>query len=457
MSDNSSRSTTRLGIESLPNELFSLIIESFVAGSRIIAVRDFPHTSKPVLHPISTRELLSLRLVCKNWSTAITPFAFHTISLKKPSSLKSLLQNCGNLIDDPNYTCPVKRLRIDHLWYSKLYDANNWSEELELFDDGNDFEEDSEEELWKAEVRDPHFSPIFMDQAAKVIEFFGHNLLELHLSFCCSVGFLPCMLKSVEHINCLEKLTLEIGHQTYDSLDIDNDPESLSKLLNATLNLKSLVLYYDDLTLWELKPRALSKLQHLWFKSSNRNVIGISYLFGLESLKVVQFDYVIGPPQLQLAMAITSIQNTLEGLFTTHIPYCIPTSIIGLSFPQLRVIRALSWKDPSSYPYWLQWPIFQAIRTVVASITHGGEYWKTVLKCTGKGCLQKPNNLKHFIFTTHRYGGSQEEESLADAFKLHDIECHFVPELDFGGFLVRMMLIYISRVRSRFKIPMTFV
>lgn len=397
MSNRLSSTNTILKPAWLPIEVVTVIIDFFVAQFEVLVSVDSNSTS---LHPSSTRELLLLRLVCKTWSQAVVPFGFHTIHFNTPRSVKSILENCKELLGDRDVSCPVKRLDFNNLM---LY----WEASREL-------------SYW--EIMHPNFSPILMDEAAEVIEFLGENLVEIQFSFANSMGFSPEMVKSLTSLKGLKKLAISREGDTPSRSNTDY--ESLSDLLNATSELEYLEMYFTHLDVLELQPRALPKLRYLWFLYAETNIEAISHLCEStkENLKIL--DYFSYHNDIEINMAIEPVKETLEGLFTWDIPYHLPASIAGMKLPQLRVMRGRTVSENNLL--WLQWPLFQTVRTLVFDFGPGKGIWERMLKRIGRNHLPKPPTLKHVIFTS--WDEIKVDDSLVIAFKFHGIECHFLPE-----------------------------
>ncbi|EGG11313.1 uncharacterized protein MELLADRAFT_102185 [Melampsora larici-populina 98AG31] len=422
MSNHSSQNNVKLGAGWLPIELLTSIIEFFVAQTEILPFA-INTNDEAIILPTAIRDINILRLVCKDWCTAATPFAFHTVYLYKASGVKSLLHTCRTSIGHTQKSLPVKKLRIANIWYSGASHGENSAEELQ----------DAQRQLLNFEI--VHRScPVSIDQAADAIILLGHNLIELTLRFSRSITISPYMLRSIKEISSLKKLRIFVDQRR----ERNNDSESISALLNATPTLESLMISFSHLDVLNLKPQALPNLKHLWFRSSSTNIEAVSQLCNAvkDSVKVIEYN--VGNELSDLGMAIEPMKESLEGLFCTTLPRHLPNAIIGMRFPRLRVMRSLFWLESGLFPdySWLQWPILQSVRTFAAEIHFGRIYWKWALE---DDSFQKPTNLKHFICIT---GWRKRiiDESLAKAFKARGITCHFMLELRPHELLVRIGL-----------------
>lgn len=325
-----------------------------------------------------------------------------------------MLHDCRNLVWDTKEFSPVKRLRIENIWYPGISHGENSDEETQV----------SRRERLNFEITH-RFCPLSMDEVADAITVFGQNLVELDLSFSNSIGISPYLMNSLKEITSLKKLRI-YADQRYER---NNDSVSISALLNVTPTLQSLIIAFShlDLDVLNLKPQALPALQYLWFRKSRANIHAISHICKVikDHVKVIEYDK--GDGLSNLGKAIEPMKETLQGLICTHILTHLPKNIIGMTFPQLRVVRSVSWLELGVFPLhsWAQWPILQTVRTFVSTLNVARRHWGRTLK---NARFQKPTNLKLFICTT---GWHEKivDESLAQDFEAHGIKCYFSKEL----------------------------
>lgn len=400
-----------------------MIIEFFVIQTDRRYSPTMNSAAKPFFKAWSARQVLKLRLVCKNWSKAVTPISFRTIYLIRSDNLYTLLRDCKDLFRDPNISCPVKKLYIHNLVYGDL--------SLAEFEDG-DFPHPQ-----FLPALSQHYFPPDMDSVVELIDLLGQNLVELDLLFAHSMGFSPDMVESVKKIKSLKKLSIEEYGSIADERYINCG--SLADILNATPDLESLKIRVPALDILELKPQALSKLRHFWFLYDADSIESICHICKTvkDSLKVIEHASGSDSTKWSIVSAIEPVKDTLEGLFTYNFRYDYPLSIINMTLPKLRVIRGSFFQDAGRSKVslsCLQFPFLQTVRTLVTSLSQQQESWNEALSAIDKDCLRKPPNLKHVVFTMD-WREMHVDESLVKAFEVHGLECHFVPKLNFEEIL----------------------
>ncbi|KAH9817043.1 hypothetical protein DFH28DRAFT_1156785 [Melampsora americana] len=346
-------------------------------------------------------ELLRLRLVCRTWSEAIIPFAFHTVQLHTSDAVQIIFHNWSR-IQTPDLPCPIKRLMIQDLVYLQPDDRKSRC-------------------------------PIFMDQAAKLIELTGENLNELTLLFSNSFGISPRLIEAISHLKHLKRLHLQgamdtARRETY-------DPLLLSNLFDAILKLEAFTLTYVHAITLKPKPSALSTLRYLNFEyfDGNRDAIAHICQAAKQSLKIIQYRGEIHNPELVFG----PITNTLEGLINFSLTDDITQSTINMHLPKLRLLRTRFGQEADDYGMYenpilfLTWPIFYTIRTLVLDIDEGPYHLEEHLQHKGRDPFRKTPHLKHIIFIMSEGDRAHTlvPSKLVKDLKSHGINCHIQPEL----------------------------
>ncbi|EGG09599.1 uncharacterized protein MELLADRAFT_95864 [Melampsora larici-populina 98AG31] len=414
MPEQSPQANNKLVPGYLPLEIVSMIVKYFAAQLEIIPSDPMNSADEPFMYLPETKKLLNLRLVSKIWAHVVIPIAFHSIRLISPHSVDCLRNNQQDSILYSTFS-PVKRMCIENLFWEKSHWLNS------------DGELDEEKEL---KTLDPQF-PLVL-RVSDVIELFGIKLTELKLKFPARIGIDSDMMCAIKQIKCLKKLNIhseELPEGSY------ADPKSLAELLNATPNLESLSIYFPHLEVLQLEPQALSKLRHLWFWYSPRNIKGLHHLIkaAKDSLKVI--EYLAYHRQEDPGKAIKPMHKTLESLFIDIIPDHIPDVISNTTFPRLRVMRSIEWPLKDFDLTWILWPIFFHVRTLVTSFECGRPYWRSALENLGEDDLTRSPNLKHIVFTSHPDDVIQQDEALAEDLRIHGIYCHFMPQMNYERIL----------------------
>ncbi|EGG06621.1 uncharacterized protein MELLADRAFT_106568 [Melampsora larici-populina 98AG31] len=389
----------------LPFEIVSQIINEYVSKLTYSRNEDIDLASDPCLDHKSRTELLSLRLVSKLGQKAIIPFAFHTIRLRSSTAVQVILDNWSK-IQAPDCPCPVKRLIIQDLIYIGPNDYMS---------------------LKKGRRRQ---YPIFVDQAAKLIELIGENLNELKLFFIDSFGISPSLVEAAKRITNLRKLSLLDLQCT--TRDWAYDPLLLSDFFLAMPRLEALTLLKVDVIILPMNPPALSNLRYLNFGyfDSNRDAITHICQTAKDSLKIINFRGQIREP----GRVFGPIVNTLEGLITRAVTVDIPESPIDMNFPKLRLLRTRLCHDPHAYgmfirhEHFLIWPIFRTIRTLVLDSYGGPAYLASHLRYSGEDPFRNTPNLRHIIFVLTLNATKVDLRLLGQALSSHGIQCHIKPE-----------------------------
>ncbi|EGG01372.1 uncharacterized protein MELLADRAFT_67125 [Melampsora larici-populina 98AG31] len=352
MSDQSSQPS----IQSLPKELLTYVIELLVAQTEGPSDdAEWTSTISTQFISLSTiKELLHLRYVCKDWCETVTPVLLHSICVRSPTTLESILQNWRNLMIGPNLS-PVKRLAFENLFEPKASRGEDMSEILD-------------------------YPTISIHQATRLIEFLGRNLMELKFGDSYSMGFPPDMIKAIEQIKGLKTLTVEWLHRQ--PIEFDDGLESLPYLLNATPNLEALALRVGHLDVLTLQPQALSNLKYFLFTQLGTSTDALAHICKhiKNTVKVIEYDST--GHEADLESLYEPLKDTLEGLFTNRTPCDLPAPILDWNFPKLRVVRSLYWKaNPDTpTPLWLQLPIFKNVRTLVTVYGSAQKNWANMLR-----------------------------------------------------------------------------
>ncbi|EGG12396.1 uncharacterized protein MELLADRAFT_101747 [Melampsora larici-populina 98AG31] len=349
---------------------------------------------------LSPSQFLDYRLVCKAWSEAVISIYFRDIRLDNSRRAQIILDNWTDAIYGPNLSCPVRRLSIRNMWYSRQGAI--------------------------VRCRDRASPPVVMDQVVPLIKLLGLNLNELSIVYTHSMGVRPAMVKAVQALTHLKELS--ISHVPWGSYAKGiYDSKSLVDLMAAIPRLECLTIHWSDLGNLPFKPNALSKLRRFSFTSYCNNSKALTHICetAKDSLKVV--DISSGDRgQENIGRILKPIQANLEGCFTTVFSV-IPTSVLKMEFPKLRVIA--SWHCPFplgselKWLNWLNWPMLQHVRTLVTPVPQ--KYWKKALNLAGLNAFQKVPNLKHIIFTG---SGVKADPHLTEAFKLRGVQCHCRPK-----------------------------
>ncbi|EGG12392.1 uncharacterized protein MELLADRAFT_59040 [Melampsora larici-populina 98AG31] len=339
-------------------------------------------------------QLLGLRLVSKAWSTAIISTYFVYIHLHHAKRAKTLLDNWTDALYAPGLLCPVKRLRIDNLWYAEA---------------GLEAECDTEE--------------VLMDQA-------------LILDFTYSMGAPPSMVKAVKALKALNEL--HITHPGSCSRTIWEHPgggsctegiydlKSLGKLLSAVSQIKSLKLEHNDLEGLRLKPNALPNLKHFRFTTHPENIEGLTHICetAKNSLKCVQVFS--DGHQEDIDPIFEPIKDSLEACFTAFLDQ-FSRSALEMEFPKLRILGTQHPpRGVGSGLNWLNWPMLQNVRTLFMLDFLTRDYWKGILKSAEVNAFEKVPNLKHIILANSI---RKIDPQIVEAFKSRGIQCHFTPML----------------------------
>ncbi|KAH9817135.1 hypothetical protein DFH28DRAFT_1094532 [Melampsora americana] len=193
--------------------------------------------------PSTYTELLRLHLVSKTWKQSTAPFAFQFFKIRGSNGTQIIFKNWSSSIYAPYLPFPVKRREND-----------------------------------ETSPKEAQESPIFMDQATKLIELIGLNLNQ------------STLVLSIEYV---------------------------------------------DLEGLESKSPALSKLRYFSSRRTQHNLDGIIHICqsAEESLKLIEFDH---HSDFEEAKRILEpIRSILEGLVTPLFSENNPERAIQIEFPRL--------------------------------------------------------------------------------------------------------------------------
>lgn len=391
---------------SLPFEILSRVVETYVSQLGSLPHDDQDTGSDRTLFYSSTTELLRLRLVSRTWSKAIVPFAFETVRLRTSRSVQSMLKHWSSSIYAPSAQCPVKRLIIERLAYLQP----------------------SDEKILEKGMKKQ--CPVFMDEAANLIELIGGNLKELRLEFIDSFGISPSLRKALTHLQHLKKLNLLEGRKPLEVEEGLFEPKSLADLLFVIPKLEYLTIQWLDLENLELTAPALSNLRYFNFLYEDDNLAAIAHICrtAKESLKIIECAGISAELE-EVERIFGPIKNTLEGLFTFFITYDIPKCAINMKFPKLRVFRTQYCDSTYQDNLFLTWPMLLNIRTLVLHIEGGQYYLNYHFQHAGQHPFHTTPKLRHIIFILSERWNAETSVApeLIKTLDSHRIQCHVLP------------------------------
>ncbi|EGG12395.1 uncharacterized protein MELLADRAFT_101748 [Melampsora larici-populina 98AG31] len=345
--------------------------------------------------------LLGMRLVCKTWSEAIIKMYFHRMCVHKSKRAKCILDNWNHTMYGSILLCPVRDLTIARLRYEHMGIEG------------------------RGEIQESPRPPVTMYEAVRLIERLGINVESLTFEFKYSMGFSPAMIKAVRPLKNLKELDIRyfIGSRDWPGIC---DPESFGNLITAIPRLESLSLqegwHLDGI---RLQPNTLSNLKEFSFNLCPENIKGLAHICqtAKPSLKVIDIRFASEMEHANVAF------DPMKAILDHHFIIIrgagdpIPTSVLNMEFPKLRVMGIHHREGYTSQTGWLHSPMLQNVRTMVVfhSYCYGG---LRALKFAEVEALRNVPNFRHIIFVG--WSDAKVDPDLIQAFKLRGIKCHFV-------------------------------
>ncbi|EGG04843.1 uncharacterized protein MELLADRAFT_108142 [Melampsora larici-populina 98AG31] len=397
----------------LPVEIVTLIIMYWEANAFHFAVDGYNSADNRFLHQTSVKSLLSLRLLGRSWADAIPPFVYKSLHLQSPwaHSYMSDLWAKGVVTSSfPGFH--LRRLALDRVMYLPEFDP------VCLY-------ESTEDRLFrKLELEYKHYNTksIFMKDTTGIISLCGLSLTDLKLSFTSAVGFSNNLALAIRGVDNLKTFFVE-GDKKH---NIMNNANSLISILNHTNQLESLLLKFGTLSSLTLRTGALPKLMHFWVTLHCKNISAVKNFCQApgRQIKLLEFSPTIYMSDSEAI--ISSMKDTLGGLFIEKMPDHMPDRLRYTRFPSLRVFRSMYVNATFQRPNWFNWHFFETVSVFITSYAKSGAYWRKLLEEVAD--IKFPPRLKHFIFITGHetvvLGGN-----LVDLFKRFGIRCQFKSQL----------------------------
>lgn len=329
-------------------------------------------------------------------------------------NVRNWLLIIGRKIYIPQFRCPVKRLRVQELWHTHAE---------------------------RCEVPSVNRSSGWptIEQAVTLINLLGQNLKTLVITLRCCLKVSPGLIKAIKTIQNLKSLTISFD---YERSKGRYDLDSLSELFSVIPRIDRLSLHCEPLARLNLKPPALSNLRYFYF-TYGKNVEGITKIIqaSKNTLKFIEIDTDIrphNPPPEGLRQVFEPIKDTLEGLFVYNIPSQLGDNVTDMDFPSLRVVGTqCMFHLIRAERYRLQAPMFKNVRTIVAGLTIGEDYWQRAFKLADVNTLKKVIRFKHIVFTLRKESARQEiDPEVVEAFESYGVQCHLTDELSSDEILV---------------------
>lgn len=401
----------------LPLKIINQILKNFIKQLKKEPQEDESTALEPYLKKSSYTELINLRLISKNWSIAVIPLYFQTISINGCKRAQVIIENWNDDLFKPHFTCPVERLTIEELWYPE-----------EAKDDDTTKSDDPGEMLFRKILAYSGSLRVSMNQLARIIELLGSNLKTLNLGFIDSMAVTPDLIKAIKKIKDLKSLTISFQHGnesgTYDAT-------SISELFSVMPKLEYLSLQHIPENI-VIKPPPFSNLRYFSFFPHTETLEEPSRIINAAKPTLKMIELLVSFYRVEgLEQVFEPIKDTLEGPFTHTFTNQLTQDLALMDFPNLRVIR-------THYPpeqigpelYWLQAPIVKNVRTIVTDLYYSEEYWKEALKLAGTTALKDVPNFKQIVFTKdEKFGITTISPNLIKAFRSLGIQCHVTDQL----------------------------
>ncbi|EGG02481.1 uncharacterized protein MELLADRAFT_91300 [Melampsora larici-populina 98AG31] len=391
-------------IPALPIEVIDNILAYFIEQSPKASHDPINSVNQPYLEPPLVSELLTFRLIDKNWANAVLPHVYDGVRVSSRfmiSSLSRTLKDSFLIATMPR----LSRLSFERLEYPILHISS-----YQIGDLANRTNEPCLSfQNWKVD-----YSSTLMKDIEGIITMCSDTLTDVRFRFNGSVGFSPGIIKAVERAQDLQILSIIGG---FCGVPI-NDSDSIKDLLNAAPGLRSLYLQVPFLRRLSPPPGSLPQLEHLSVTCNPNNLTALRHLIEMIGENIKAFEYV--PHDDRDHSVILAMRSSLRILFTDSLPDCLPVGVRDVDFPHLRLIRTI---DSSIF---------------ITDYDRSHDYWRQVLRNYPGHSLMTPPRFRHIIFVIDE-GARVEDPALAQRFEVYGICCHFTTQPSYWGLLFRVL------------------